>query len=372
MGTRNDAVARVVTGTDRPPGKGEFELTLLGPGYGESIALHVGDGAWVLVDSCIDAAGTPRALQYLESIDVDPSRAVILVVATHWHDDHIRGMAQLVETCDEAVFCCAGALCREEFLAAADALERRHLSVAGSGVREIHGVFSRLVQAVRKPTLAVADRRVLVQGGCEVWSLSPDDALFLDFLRSLERLFPGEGQGKTRIPALSPNEVAVALWIGVADVAVLLGSDLEKRGWTGVLQSRSRPAGRASVFKVPHHGSENAHEKGVWERILIPDPHAVLTPWHRGRGSLPSQSDVQRILSYTTNAYATARIDRSGSARTGRDRTVERTIRESGVKLRPVGASSGALRLRRPLGSGKPWAVEKFGSACRLEDFIGQ
>ena len=281
-------------------------------------------------------------------------------------------MAQLVEICDEAVFCCAGVLCREEFLAAVDALEKRHLSVAGSGVREIHSVLSRLVQAARKPTLASADRRVLVQGGCEIWSLSPGDALFLDFLRSIERLFPGEGQSKTRIPALSPNEVAVALWIGVADVAVLLGSDLEKRGWTGVLQSRSRPAGRASVFKVPHHGSENAHEDGVWERILVPDPLAVLTPWRRGRGSLPNRRDVQRILSCTTNAYATARIDQSGSARTGRGRTVERTIRESGVTLRPVGASSGALRLRRPLGSGRPWTVEKFGSACRLQDFIGQ
>ena len=361
-----------MTETNRPPGTGEFELTLLGPGYGESVVLHVGDGAWILIDSCIDAAGRPRALQYLKSIDVDPSQAVVLIVATHWHDDHIRGMAQLVEICDKAVFCCAGVLCREEFLAAVDALERRHLSVAGSGVREIHSVFSRLVQAAPRLTLAFADRRVFVQGECAIWSLSPGDALFLDFLRSIERLFPGEGQNKTRIPALFPNEVAVALWIGVADVAVLLGSDLEKRGWTGVLQSRSRPAGRASVFKVPHHGSENAHEEGVWERILIPDPLAVLTPWHRGRGSLPNQRDVQRILSCTTNAYATARIDRSGSARTDRGRTVERTIRESGVKLRPVGTPSGALRLRRPLGSGKPWTVEKFGSACHLQDFIGQ
>ena len=372
MGARNDAIARAVTEAKRPPGTGEFELTLLGPGYGESIVLHVGDGVWVLVDSCIDTAGTPRALRYLESIGVDPSRAVVLVVATHWHDDHIRGMAQLVEVCDKAVFCCAGVLCREEFLAAVDALEKRHLSVAGSGVREIHGVFSRLVQAVSKPTLAFSERRVFVQGGCEIWSLSPDDALFLDFLRSIRRLFPGEGQGKTRIPALSPNEVAVALWIGVSDVAVLLGSDLEKRAWTGVLRSRSRPAGRASVFKVPHHGSENAHEGGVWERILVPDPLAVLTPWRRGLGSLPNRRDVQRILSCTTKAYATARIGRSGSARTGRDRAVERSIRESGVTLRPVGASSGAVRLRRLLGSGKPWTVEKFGSACHLRDFIGQ
>ena len=30
-----------------PPGKNEFEITLFGPGYGESVVLHVGNGACV-------------------------------------------------------------------------------------------------------------------------------------------------------------------------------------------------------------------------------------------------------------------------------------------------------------------------------------
>ena len=112
-----------------------FELTLLGPGYGESLVLHLGGGMWVLVDSCLDSDGFPQALRYLESIDVDPAEAVDLIVATHWHDDHIRGIADLVETCKKATFCCGAVLCQEEFLAVAHALEGSHLSVAGSGVR---------------------------------------------------------------------------------------------------------------------------------------------------------------------------------------------------------------------------------------------
>ena len=100
-----------------PPGEGEFELTLFGPGYGESAVLHVGTGVWIIVDSCIDTDGTPTALRYLESIGIDPAQAVNLVVATHWHDDHIRGMARLVSACSQATFCCAATLCRSEFLA---------------------------------------------------------------------------------------------------------------------------------------------------------------------------------------------------------------------------------------------------------------
>ena len=93
-----------------PPGRGDFELTLLGPGYGESLVLHLGDGIWVLVDSCLDSDGLPQALRYFESINVDPAEAVDLIVATHWHDDHIRGIADLVETCKKATFCCGAVL----------------------------------------------------------------------------------------------------------------------------------------------------------------------------------------------------------------------------------------------------------------------
>ena len=105
-----------------PPEASEFELTLFGPGYGESVVLHVGDGVWVIVDSCIDDDGVARALPYLEGIGLDPAQVVVLVVATHWHDDHIRGLAKLVEACDQATFCCASALCQAEFLSAVDAL----------------------------------------------------------------------------------------------------------------------------------------------------------------------------------------------------------------------------------------------------------
>lgn len=298
-----------MTDAETPPPEDEFEITLLGPGYGESIVLHIGDGVWVLVDSCLDTDAAPGALRYLERIGVDPAQAVALVVASHWHDDHIRGMARLVEACGKAAFCCAGALRCGEFLSVVGALEGRRISAAGSGVREIHSVFARLKEAASKPTFALANRRIFARGACEIRSLSPDDAVFQSFLQSIERLAPGIGQTRTRIPALSPNEIAVALWVEVENVAVLLRADLEKRGWAGILRSEEKPAGTASAFKLSHHGSANADEPGVWKRMLEPAPVAVLTPWRRGGRSLPSRHDVMRILERTESAYATARTD---------------------------------------------------------------
>ncbi len=350
-----------------PPSEDEFEVTLLGPGYGESVVLHIGGGAWILVDSC-GRADAPAALDYLRAIGLDPARVVTLIVATHWHDDHIRGMARLVETCTNAKFCCASGFCRNEFLTVVGALEGRHVAAFGSGVREIHGTFSRLLEAGSTPTWAIANRRLLAQGPCEIWSLTPADAAIVNFLRALGRLVPEAGEAATRLPSLSPNRVAVVLWITVGDIAVLLGSDLERDGWSTVVRDRDRPAGRASVFKVPHHGSANAHEPDVWKDMLDPDPVAVITPWKRGGRVVPNRRDKQRILDETENAFVSAAADSAAQVRR-RDTMVERTVRESGIRLRRTQTPEDGVRLRRRIGSGATWQVERFGSACHLRDF---
>ena len=210
-------------------------------------------------------------MKYLDSISVNPTQAVKLIVATHWHDDHIRGMNELVEVCYNSSFCCATALCTQEFLAAIDALQGRHLSVNGSGVREIHRVFTQLQSRdsqTIKTTFTLANRLIYRQNNCEIWSLSPDDTAFKNFLQSVGALFPGESKVKNRIPSIFPNDAAVALWIEVDDVVVLLGSDLEKHGWIRILQNQARPSGKASIFKVPHHGSKSAHVPYVWEQMI--------------------------------------------------------------------------------------------------------
>ena len=352
-----------------PPGADEFELTLFGPGYGESIVLHVGDGVWIIVDSSVDGDREPTALHYIESLGLDPAQAVALIVATHWHDDHIRGMARLVDACSGAAFCCAATLCQKEFLSAVATLERRHLSVAGSGVRELYDVFTYLVHARAKPRAALANRRVFTLGTCEVWALSPSDAAFQDFLRVIGSLVPSEGETKRRIRDLSPNDVAVALWIQVGHVVVLLGSDLEKRGWVEILQSAERPPGQASAYKIAHHGSKSADEPGVWEKMVEGDPVAVLTPWQRGGRVLPSEPDIQRILSNTAKAYASARSPSLTGSPSRRDSMVDKTIRESGARLRRLAMSPGSVRLRRPIHAADSWQVELFGTACHLEDF---
>ena len=93
------------------PERSEIEVSLFGPGYGESIVLHLGENLWLIVDSCLDPlTGDPAPLTYLHHLHIDLATAVRWVVATHWHDDHIRGLGRIMHVCKAAEFVCSAAL----------------------------------------------------------------------------------------------------------------------------------------------------------------------------------------------------------------------------------------------------------------------
>lgn len=364
MGESIGSVAEQVTNISTPPRGDELEITVFGPGYGETIAMHIGSGAWVIVDSCINPAGEPRSLRYLADIGVDARHDVKLVVATHWHDDHIRGMGRLVEACESADFCCSSALCRFEFTSVVGALEGRGLQTRSSGVREIYEVFTHLGTRNRPPQHAMANRRIYFDKACEIWALSPSDTAFQQFLLSVSRQQPEEGERKQRLTTLSPNTSSVVLWVRIDNAIMLLGADMENPGWIEILASSQRPTQKASIFKVPHHGSKNADKPEVWRDMVESDPLAALTPWRRGGSALPRPEDVSRILSHTTRAYSTSKISLMTSSQPRRHSAVGKTLRESGIRLRSLKMSPGAVRFRR---AGKEdWRVEMFGSACEL------
>jgi metal-dependent hydrolase (beta-lactamase superfamily II) len=140
----------------KPPAVDEFEISLLGPGYGESIVLHIGAGEWAILDSCQNSTKEVAPLAYLRGLGIDPASAVRVVVATHWHDDHARGLAEVVTTCTAAEFVCASALTKREFIAMVARYEQRNQIACSSGVREIFGVLRHLTESGRQPTFALA------------------------------------------------------------------------------------------------------------------------------------------------------------------------------------------------------------------------
>lgn len=351
------------------PARDVLEFTLIGPGYGETMVLHLGYGNWIVVDSCEDETGQPQALGYLENIGVDPETSVVLVVATHWHDDHIQGMGRLVEVCRRATFSCAAALTAREFIATARALSNRHLSGVGSGLAELHATLLTLRDRKVQPARAVPNRIVFESDKCSVRCLSPSDRVFDDFLQQVDHLRGPVGCNKHRLPELRPNKLSVTLWVTVQDTALLLGSDLDKAGWIQVVNLPFRAGRLASVFKVPHHGAPDAHEPRVWQEMLGSLPQAVLTPWTRGGRWRPSPNDAQRILASTSNAYATAVPPTLTQPEAKRDVLIRRTLSGTRTNVRSIATQAGAVRLRRAIGADGEWDVGLFGGARHLSDY---
>ena len=75
-----------------PPDQCQVEVSIVGSGFGETILIHFGDCRWAIIDSlCFPDTKEPYCLEHLKILGFDPSSHVAVILATHWHDDHIRG-----------------------------------------------------------------------------------------------------------------------------------------------------------------------------------------------------------------------------------------------------------------------------------------
>ena len=364
------------------PTPDQVEITLFGPGFGECVVVHLGSDIWVVIDSCIHSdSGEPAAIHYLQNIGVDASVAVRFIVATHWHDDHVRGLSRVLAACPNATFCASSALTSEEFQNTVQQFDERIAVSGGSGAREILNVFNILENSngtYTPPIRAIADRLVFNVAKSEldhgreasITTLSPSDAQFEKFLFEMAALTPEVGETRRRLTPQGPNHLSVVTWIEIGEIALLLGGDLEETGdpntgWSVIVASKNRPQGQAQVFKLPHHGAENAHCPEVWDEMVVEQVLAILTPFNRGRVKRPTKSDATRILSLTPKAFITSDIRPRRPPR--RSPMVEKTIREHVGRLRYSEPPTGCIRIRNGGAEGmNNWSVEQFRPSMPL------
>jgi hypothetical protein len=355
-----------------PPSADELEVSVFGPGFGESLAVHLGEGRWMVVDSCIDrATGKPAPTQYLESIGVDCGEDVAVVVATHWHDDHARGLADVVAQCENAMFAYGTALQAREFLTLVGA-EAGTFRMT-SGVREFARILDILAERKESGVDLARLKRVLSEGTLvyrsptvKVTALSPSSEAVTLAMRAFASQLPEPTRPQTRVAAPSPNHASVALWVEGPSGVALLGADLEAAdsddlGWGAVLALDDRIP--ASLVKVPHHGGESGHDQRMWERLVTALPQAVLTPWELAGRRLPTEEDVRRICRLAPEAAiagrATSRPDRLEPA-------AERTLKGVAKSRHVIGDSIGHIRARCASSDDARWQVELVRNAARL------
>jgi len=351
-----------------PPGHNQLEISVFGVGVGECVVVHLGDGDWMVVDSFLNRhTGNPVALDYLKALDVDPSRNLKRLVITHWHNDHTRGASAILTTAPVAKTWASVALQQQNF----------SKLVAASGTEPDFGTdeFRRVLELLkaraggRKEELAFswakANTTIFQSAQCSVVSLSPSDASITLAFQEIGKLVPTLGP-RLKAVAQTANEVAVALWIRFGANNVLLGADLEagtaRTGWKAIVADEERPSGRAGLLKVPHHGSDDAHEPLMWEHLVAPTCMAVITPYNASSKPLPSKADVDRILKQTPHLYLSGPRP---SKTTGLSPAVERLIRQVAPDFRDVTGNLGHVRFRVD-SNGNNHQIELFGRAQKL------
>jgi beta-lactamase superfamily II metal-dependent hydrolase len=372
-----------MTPRSQSPRANELELSLLGPGLGEAVVVHLGQGEWLLVDSCRSGSSTPASMEYLTQLGV-PTSAVKSIVVTHWHDDHILGVADLAGHYSQATVHCSAALEKREFFQRIVAAEVRGGIAAAKQTtgfdefaqlyrlwnqREKAGAHAHLSTPHWTKESTVVYRRQSSKAcpGCEVIALSPSSQCVTKGLRAL--IGPAVGpRGLPSIPrALGPNATSIVLAVTFGSRRLLLGGDLEETsspgmGWNGVLAVATLPGGASDAFKVPHHGSRNGHNAEVWKSMLNPRRLAVLTTFNPSR--LPTDADLRRLKRVASEVYCTTRP--GGWSPPRRDSTVEKTTREVVKNHRRVKGVVGHVRLRTDvLAATCAFSVDLFAQAYR-------
>jgi hypothetical protein len=100
----------------------------------------------------------------------------------------------------------------------------------------------------------------------------------------------------------------------------------------------------------------------MWHEMVDADPIAIVTPWVRGAGHLPTEKDLLRLRGVADRVYLTAM---PMLARAKKNPAVDKLVAKvAGVRVEEL-RGWGHVRARRTLGE-QDWTVELYGDARLL------
>ncbi|WP_157906906.1 MBL fold metallo-hydrolase [Sorangium cellulosum] len=267
-------------------------LLAFGPGKGELILVRVPPDGWMVVDGC-GAGRVDYAMKALAYYQARPR----IVVLTHPHDDHSRGLARVIES--------ATPRDRKE-------VWPRIGMVLPPG-DDVSGRSAGFIAGVTRQAIAAVEARWSASPACR-WDVNAGDLELLGDA-TLRVLSPRSdvrekqlGLWQAREP-FDRNVISTALLLTWRGRRILLGSDLVEDpgdGWSHSLVLDPE-LGDHDLLKVPHHGSSEAlHDEVLRPRARVPVPLRIFTPYSSSR--LPRFSvgeGAHRVVSHGGTSYLT-------------------------------------------------------------------
>jgi competence protein ComEC len=230
-------------------------------GQGDALALSVGPGSAIVVDAGPDPAPVDRCLDRLRV------RQVPLVVLTHFHADHVDGLAGVLRG------------------RRVGAIETSPVLDPPEGVSLVRDV--------------AGDAGVPVMTTPYGQSMSYGDVRFQVLWPDVAGPVPGAGDGS------SANNASVVLLVESHGLRLLLGGDVEPPGQEQI--AATVPGLHVDVLKVPHHGSR--YQDRDWLTSLEAEAAVVSVGADNDYGH-PDESLLDLLAAHDTDV---ARTDQDGS-----------------------------------------------------------
>lgn len=354
-----------------------FEVILIGTGggYGESIVAKLCDHYWIVVDSCVNPnTGEPLPINYLKSVGVNVETEVKLVVCSHWHDDHIRGLDKILDECKCASFALAVTTDHKKLLSFIE-FDSRSEKKESSSTLVLSQCLHIMSERSHCTTIRTLQDRILLSDKIDgneikVISLSPSDETLAEFEKEISDLMQYASQTNIKLPDINPNDKSTVLLIKVNQHAVILGADLENKRhkcWSYILEnSICMKNEKISLVKIPHHGSETSYEEKLWKNYVKCDIVGQLSPFKKASNFIPTKDMISKYFDKTSHLYITSYPNKPKSK--DRNKTLEKAIQQMNPTFKEIQYKWGTIISKINLDSTSPqWHTELHGNAFEID-----
>lgn len=358
-----------------PPNKNEVEVTVIGTGggYGESIVIKASTDSWIIVDSCIHPVSKePLSIHYLKTIGVDLN-SVELIICTHWHNDHIKGLHKALLQCPNAEFCFSNVNDLGKFLYLCD-LDYAKVNKGTVGSTDEFAKCCELMLNRGQFNISAYCNSVVFVNRDPIdfvmHALSPSPKTINDFNLEISNLITEFGENNTAMLNNSPNDKSVALQFSFGNHRVILGADLEigdseHNGWRHVLKNCLviDKNIKSNLYKIPHHGSNNGYLKEIFDVLINKDGILKITPYNSS--GLPREEMIKVYKSHSVNLFSTS-LPKEPTRSKKREMSIEKFI-DRMADVVEIKFNYGIIRSRIDYTSADAiWDTELFESACKI------
>ena len=312
------------------PKLNELQICVFGPGYGESILLHIPFVGWGIIDSCevkINKKPVVLPLQYfLEAVEDNEFPELSFVILTHPHEDHYKGLDKTIATYPGTI----KRICRyngvgirelKEYLISQKLVHNEQLPglidvFKASDIAKKNGAQERFLSEL---TDVFAYNDIDIEGfgktNIALKALSPSAGSAKKYTEMLYKTFPKIGEPLKFANDSAHNLISVCLLLMIGDLQVLFSSDVEDHpseeiGWKCIVKNNDCPNLWTNLVKVAHHGSISGFNDSVWKAHKSRfKPLSIVTPFVKGNNYMPGSEDLDRYKKVSSNVGVTGKIE---------------------------------------------------------------